>query len=88
MLALAVVVVGYVMWRGRTGGQVVIAEGVALLVLVVVQIGIGRKIGELGKGGTHPGLLAIHIPVALLILGLSVHLSTFVANIRRQTERS
>jgi hypothetical protein len=88
VLALAVVVVGYVMWRGRTGGQVVMAEAVALFVMIVVQIGIGQKIGDLGKGGTHPGLLALHIPLALLIFGLSVHLSTFVANIRRQMPRS
>ena len=88
VLALAAVVVGYVMWRGRTGGHVVMAETASLFVLVVVQIGIGQKIGDLGKGGTHPGLLAIHIPLALLIFGLSVHLSTFVANLRRQTASS
>jgi lipopolysaccharide export LptBFGC system permease protein LptF len=88
VLALAIAVVGFVMWRGRTGGQVVMAEAVALFVLVVVQIGIGQQIGDLNKGGTHPGLLAIHIPLALLIFGLSVHLSTFVANIRRQTAPS
>jgi hypothetical protein len=88
VLALAVAVVGFVMWRGRTGGQVVMAEAVALFVLVVVQIGIGQQIGDLNKGGTHPGLLAIHIPLALLIFGLSVHLSTFVANIRRRTAPS
>ena len=86
--ALAVAVVGFVMWRGRTVAQVVMAEGVARSVLVVVQIGIGQKIGDLNKGGTDPGPPAIHIPLALLIFGLSAHLSTFVANIRRRTAPS
>src|SRR5450432_2609694 len=67
VLALAAVVVGVVQWRGKIGGQVVLAETIALLVLLIVQIGIGQKIGELSKGDTHPGLLAVHIPVALLI---------------------
>jgi hypothetical protein len=79
LLAVAAVVVAFVMWRGRAGAQVVIAESVALLVLVVIQIGIGQQL----KKGTHYGLLAIHIPVALLIFGVALHLSTFVANLRR-----
>jgi hypothetical protein len=83
LLALAAVVVAFVMWRGKVGAQVVMAETVALLVAIVIQIGIGLKIGELGKGGTHPGLLAIHIPLALIVFGLAVHLSGYVANVRR-----
>ncbi len=83
VLALVAVIVAYMNWRGRTGGQVVLGETIALLVLIIIQIGIGQQIGDLGKGDTHPGLLALHIPVALLIFGLCVHLSTFVANIRR-----
>ena len=88
VLALAAVVVGFVKWRGKIGGQVVLAEAIGLLVLAIIQIGIGQQIGELGKGDTHPGLLAIHIPVALLLFGLSLHLSTFVANVRRSGPRS
>jgi hypothetical protein len=88
VLALAAVVIGVVKWRGKIGGQVVLAETIALLVLVIVQIGIGQKIGDLNKANTHPGLLAIHIPVALLIFGLSVHLSTYVANLRRSGVRA
>ena len=83
LLALAAVVVAFVMWRGKTGGQVVLAETVILLVAVVVQIGIGQQIGDLGKGGTHPGLLAVHIPLALIVFGLAVHLSAYVSNVRR-----
>jgi hypothetical protein len=80
VLALAAVVVGVVKWRGKIGAQVVLAETIALLVLVIVQIAIGPQIGG---NHPHPGLLALHIPVALLIFGLSIHLSTFVANVRR-----
>ena len=85
LLALAAVVVALGMWRGKEGAPVVIAETVSLLVAVVIQIGIGQQIGDLGKGGTHPGLLAIHIPLALIIFGLALHLSTFVANLRRSS---
>jgi hypothetical protein len=83
VLALAAVVVAVMMWRGRAGGQVVLAETVALLVLVIIQIGIGQQIGHVAQVGKHPGLLALHIPVALLIFGLTIHLSSFVAGLRR-----
>jgi hypothetical protein len=83
LLAVAAVVVAFVMWRGKLGGQVVMAETIALLVAIVIQIGIGAQIGDIDKGGTHPGLLAIHIPLALIIFGLALHLSTYVANLRR-----
>jgi hypothetical protein len=83
VLALAAVVVAFMMWRGRAGGQAVIAETVALLVLVVVQIGIGQQIGNIHQAGKHPGLLALHIPLALFIFGLTVHLSSFVSGLRR-----
>jgi hypothetical protein len=85
LLALAAVVVALGMWRGKAGAPVVITETVALLVAVVIQIGIGQQIGDLGKSGTHPGLLAIHIPLALIIFGLALHLSTYVANLRRSS---
>lgn len=84
VLALAAVVVAVVMWRGRVGGQVVLYETIALLVAVIVQIGIGQQIGDIGKSGSHAGLLAIHVPLALIIFGLTLHLSTFVSNIRRR----
>ncbi|MGI8904649.1 MAG: hypothetical protein ACR2IP_13595 [Solirubrobacteraceae bacterium] len=83
LLALAALVVAVVMWRGRAGGQVVVAETAALFIAVVIQIGIGQQVGDLGKTGTHPGLLAVHIPLALIIFGLAVHISAYVASIRR-----
>jgi hypothetical protein len=83
VLALAAVVVAFMMWRGKIGGSVVIGETVALLVGVVIQIGIGQQIGDVNEKGKHAGLLALHIPVALLVFGLALHLSTFVSNVRR-----
>ncbi len=83
LLALAALVVALVMWRGRAGGQVVIAETAGLFLAVVIQIGIGQQVGDLGKTGTHPGLLAVHIPLALIIFGLAGHLSSHVASVRR-----
>jgi hypothetical protein len=87
LVALAAVVVAFMSWRGKVGGPVVVAETLAMFVAVVVQIAVGQEIGDLGKGGTHPGLLAIHIPLALIIFGLALHLSTYVANVRRGSER-
>ncbi len=83
VLALAALVVALMTWRGRAGGQVVIAETAALFVAVVIQIGIGQQVGDLGQSGTHPGLLALHIPLALIIFGLAVHVSAYVASVRR-----
>ena len=84
VLSIVLVVVGVALWRGRAGYQLVLYESVALVVCVIIQIGVGMKIGDLPvKSGDHPGLLAIHIPLALLIFGLTLHLQTFVANLRR-----
>lgn len=84
LLALVAAVVALVMWRGKVGAPVVVAETVALFIAVLVQIGIGGQIGDLGAAGSHPGLLAVHIPLALIIFGIALHLSTYVANLRRR----
>ena len=83
VLALAALVVAVVMWRGRTGGNVVVAEAAVLFLALAVEIGIGSQVGGLASSGAKPGLLAVHIPLALIIFGLSIHLSTFVAGVRR-----
>jgi hypothetical protein len=80
LLAVAVVVVSFTTWKGMAGAQMVQRESIALLIAIVIQIGIGA---QLGTGG-HTALLAIHIPLALLIFGLTLHLSTFVSNLRRR----
>jgi hypothetical protein len=83
VLALASVVIAFMMWRGKAGGTVVLAETVSMLVGAVILIGIGQQIGNLNQAGKHPGLLALHIPIALLVFGIAVHLSSFVSNVRR-----
>jgi hypothetical protein len=83
VLSVGAVVLAVMQWRGTTGGQVVLGETVAFLILVIVQIGLGQQLKKGGSTGTHGGLLAIHIPVALLLFGISLHLSTYVANLRR-----
>lgn len=84
VVALAALVVALTQWRGRVGGQLVLYETAGMLVAAVLEIGVGQQIGDYGKSaGTHPGVLAIHIPLALIIFGLALHLSTFVAILRR-----
>ncbi len=60
---LAAVVVAFMIWRGKAGGQVVVAETIALLVGVILQIGIGQQIGDVNQAGKHQGLLALHVPL-------------------------
>jgi hypothetical protein len=79
LLAAAAVVVAFTTWKGMVGAQMVQRESVALLIAIIIQIGIGAQLGTSG----HSGLLAVHIPLALLIFGLTLHLSTFVSNLRR-----
>ena len=83
VLAVASVVIAVVMWRGRNGGQMVLIESVLLLIFVIIQIGIGQQIGKLSDKSQHPGLLAVHIPVALIVFGLALHLQAFVSGLKR-----
>ena len=84
LVALAALVVALTQWRGRVGGQLVLYETAGMFVAAVLEIGVGQQIGDYTKSGSmHPGVLAIHIPLALIIFGLALHLSTFVANLRR-----
>jgi hypothetical protein len=83
VVALAAVVVAFMMWRGKAGASIVIGETVAMLVGAVILIGIGQQIGDVSEAGKHPGLLALHIPIAVLVFGISVHLSNVVSNVRR-----
>jgi hypothetical protein len=77
LLAVVAVAVAFTMWRGKAGFQMVAGETVVLLVLTIIQFGVGQQVSK------HPGLLTIHIPVAVLIFGVTTHLSTYVANLRR-----
>jgi uncharacterized membrane protein YhaH (DUF805 family) len=53
----------------------------SLLVLIVIQTGLGEAIT---KGGAD-GLIVAHVPIAMLIFGLGVYLSSAGARLRRDS---
>jgi MFS family permease len=55
-----------------------------LLVLIVVQTGMGEAITRAGADG----LIVAHVPIAVLIFGLGVYLSSVGARLRRSMGRS
>jgi heme A synthase len=52
-----------------------------LLVLIVLQTGLGEAITKAGASG----LTVAHVPIAVLIFGLGVYLSSMGARLRRRT---
>jgi hypothetical protein len=52
-----------------------------LLVLIVVQTGLGEAITRAGASE----LIVVHVPIAVLIFGLGVYLSSVGARLRRST---
>ncbi len=82
-MALVALIVALVMWRGKVGGNVVVAETAVLFVAAAAEVGIGQQVGDLGASTGHPGALAVHIPLAVIIFGLAVHLSAYAAGVRR-----
>jgi membrane-associated PAP2 superfamily phosphatase len=65
VIAVATVVVATTRLRARRD---LVLGSVALLVLLVIETGLGSLIGN------HPGVSAVHIPVALALIGLAVWL--------------
>jgi hypothetical protein len=63
--------------RGRRGP--LLAGSITLFVLIVIQTVIGHVITD----GHHPGLIVVHVPLALLVFGLTVWLSVQAAVISR-----
>ncbi len=55
-----------------------------LLVLIVVQTGMGEAITR----ASADGLIVAHVPIAVLIFGLGVYLSSLGARLRRSMGRS
>ena len=77
VLALITVVAAWRMARERRGPLFIGA--LVLFVLLVIQTILGHLISD----GHHPALLVIHVPVALLVFGLTVWLSVQAAVISR-----
>jgi heme A synthase len=77
VLALLTVIVAWRLNRS-TRGPLLVGSAV-LLVLLVIQTIIGHVISD----GHHPALTVVHVPIALLVFGLTVWLSVQAAVISR-----
>jgi hypothetical protein len=81
VLALALLTAAYSMATMRRSARELAIGSAVLAVLVIIQLAIGHAI-------THQnddGLLAIHVPLAMAIFGLSVWLNVRPARQRQQT---
>lgn len=65
--------------RLRDAHSALTLGGIGLLVLVVIQTGLGEAITKAGADG----LIAAHVPLAVLTFGLGVYLSSAGARLRR-----
>jgi hypothetical protein len=77
LLALLTVIAAWRLAPERRGALLV--GSIVLFVLIVVQTIIGHIITD----GHHPGLIVVHVPLALLVFGLTVWLSVQAAVISR-----
>jgi hypothetical protein len=78
ILALAAAILAVVTQRRH---RAIAAWSVGLFVLVAVEAELGHTIGE----GGERSLVAVHVPVAMLIMGLGVYLSIAAARARRSS---
>ncbi|MGH3856459.1 MAG: hypothetical protein ACRDR6_23820 [Pseudonocardiaceae bacterium] len=65
--------------RLRRAHSALTPGALGLLVLIIVQTGLGEAISKAGADG----LIAAHVPIAVLIFGLGVYLSGVGARLRR-----
>jgi heme A synthase len=77
VLALASAVLASVSLR-RTHSALAFGA-VALLALIIAQTGLGEAITK----GSADELIVLHVPIAMLIFGLGVYLSSLGARVRR-----
>ncbi|MBO0769964.1 MAG: hypothetical protein J2P35_00745 [Actinobacteria bacterium] len=78
ILALAAAILALATQRRHRG---LVAGSAGLFVLLVIQTGIGQAISD----GGEQALVAVHIPLAMLIMGLGVYLSIAAARSRRSS---
>jgi hypothetical protein len=69
--ALAVVTAAFALARLRDRARGLVIGSVLLAVLLLAEVGLGHAV----TGAGHDGLLAVHIPLALLAFGLTIWLS-------------
>jgi hypothetical protein len=77
LLAVISVVAAWRLAKLRRGPLLV--GSIVLLVLIVIQTVVGHIISD----GHHPGWIVVHVPVAMLVFGLTVWLSVQAAVISR-----
>jgi heme A synthase len=70
--------------RLRRAHSALTLGALGLLVLIVVQTGMGEAITR----ASADGLIVAHVPIAVLIFGLGVYLSSLGARLRRAMGRS
>lgn len=76
VLALASTLASITLRRAHPG---LTLSACGLLVLIIVQTGLGEAITKAGANN----LLVAHVPVAVLVFGLGVYLSSMGARLRR-----
>ena len=79
VVVLAVVTAAYAVVVLRSAARPLAIGSVALAVLVIAQDGIGHAITNNGSDG----LIAVHVPLALLVFGLTIWLSVSARVMRR-----
>jgi len=77
--ALAVVAAIYAVVTLWSAGRALVIGAVALALLVIAQTAIGHAVTDNGDDG----LLALHVPLALLAFGLTIWLSVKARALRR-----
>lgn len=82
VLALASAVLAVVALR-RTHSALAFGA-IALLGLIIAQTGLGEAITR----GSADELIVLHVPIAMLIFGLGVYLSSLGARVRRSAARA
>jgi hypothetical protein len=81
VVVLALITAALAMTATRRAGSALTVATLSQLVLVVVQTGLGEAITKSGSDG----LIIIHVPLAMLIFGLGIYLSSAGARLRRAT---
>jgi hypothetical protein len=79
VVVLAVVTAVYAVVSLRAAARPLVIGSIVLAVLVVAQVGIGHAITD----GNDDGLLVVHVPLALLVFGLTIWLSVGARVMRR-----
>jgi hypothetical protein len=77
VLALATAI--YAVARLRAAARPLVVGSVVLAALVIAQVAIGHAITD----SNDDGLTVVHVPLALLVFGLTIWLSTSARNVRK-----